>query len=444
MRVLITGESLPELDTAATLAAKRGAQVRRLPDVEAALRSLRDGQGADLLLIDVRQDVRALVERLAAERFHLPIVAYGINAEPRLAAAAIKAGAREFLPLPPDPELIAALLETVSPSSRELVSEDPRMLQVLRLAQQFAPSDACVLVTGESGTGKEMVARFLHERSRRARGPFVALNCAAIPDNLLESELFGHEKGAFTGAVARRVGKFEEATGGTLLLDEVSEMEPRLQAKLLRAIQEREIDRVGGSRPVRVDIRLIATSNRDLERAVAEGSFREDLLFRLSVLTLHLPPLRERPRDIEALGRHFARRLAAANGLPTRELSRAALDRLLQHGWRGNVRELENCVHRALILATGPRIEADDIMLPQARPAAGASAAPTVAALVGRTVADVERTLIIDTLRHTLGNRTHAANLLGISIRTLRNKLRQYSGEGVMVPPPSPVELLGA
>ena len=190
------------------------------------------------------------------------------------------------------------------------------MLQVLRLARQFAPSDACVLVTGESGTGKEMVARFLHRRSRRARGPFVALNCAAIPDNLLESELFGHEKGAFTGAVARRVGKFEEATGGTLLLDEVSEMEPRLQAKLLRAIQEREIDRVGGSRPVRVDIRLIATSNRDLERAVAEGSFREDLLFRLSVLTLHLPPLRERPRDIEALGRHFARRLAAANGLP--------------------------------------------------------------------------------------------------------------------------------
>src|SRR3954470_1835800 len=171
MHVLITGESLPELDTAATLAAKRGAQVRRLPDVEAALRSLRDGQGADLLLIDVRQDVRALVERLAPERFHLPIVAYGINAEPRLAAAAIKAGAREFLPLPPGPELIAALLETVSPSSRELVSEDPRMLQVLRLAQQFAPSDACVLVTGESGTGKEMVARFLHERSRRPRVP---------------------------------------------------------------------------------------------------------------------------------------------------------------------------------------------------------------------------------------------------------------------------------
>src|SRR4051794_37666479 len=434
MRVLITGESLPELDTAATLAAKRGAQVRRLPDVEAALRSLRDGPGADLLLIDVRQDVRALVERLAAERFHLPIVAYGINAEPRLAAAAIKAGAREFLPLPPDPELIAALLETVSPSSRELVSEDPRMLQVLRLAQQFAPSDACVLVTGESGTGKEMVARFLHERSRRARGPFVALNCAAIPDNLLESELFGHEKGAFTGAVARRVGKFEEATGGTLLLDEISEMEPRLQAKLLRAIQEREIDRVGGTKPVRVDIRLIATSNRDLERAVTEGSFREDLLFRLSVLTLPLPPLRERPQDIEVLARHLAVKLARANGLPERALSTGAIARLRALPWRGNVRELENCIHRAVVLARGDTIEVADT---EPSPGAARSRGEPAPSLVGRTVAEVERLLIVSTLRHTLGNRTHAANILGISIRTLRNKLREYGDAGHPVPAPA-------
>ena len=185
-----------------------------------------------------------------------------------------------------------------------------------------------MLITGESGTGKEMVARFLHRHGRRAQGPFVAVNCAAIPDHLLESELFGHERGAFTGAVARRVGRFEEANGGTLLLDEISEMEPRLQAKLLRAIQEREIDRVGGTRAVPVDIRLIATSNRDLEQAVAEGSFREDLLFRLNVLTLPLPPLRERPGDIEALARHFAAKLAQANGLPHRPLSAAALARL--------------------------------------------------------------------------------------------------------------------
>jgi DNA-binding NtrC family response regulator len=315
------------------------------------------------------------------------------------------------------------------------------MVGVLETARRFAPTEACVMVTGESGTGKEMVARFLHAHSRRARGPFVAVNCAAIPENLLESELFGHEKGAFTGAVARRVGKFEEADGGTLLLDEVTEMDPRLQAKLLRAVQEREIDRVGGTRPVRVDIRVIATSNRDLDKAVAEGGFREDLLFRLSVLTLRLPPLRERPRDVEALARHFARRLAAANGLPPRDLGACAIQSLLRHSWRGNVRELENCVHRAVVLARGPRIEAQDLMLAPARPAAAAQAASAGAAFVGRTVDEVERTLIIDTLRHTLGNRTHAATLLGISIRTLRNKLRQYSGEGVPVPPPSPAEL---
>jgi two-component system response regulator FlrC len=440
MRLLIVGESSPELDKASALAVARGAEVRRVRDSETALRCLREGQGAELLLIDVRQDIRLLVDQMAAERIHLPIVAYGINAEPRLAVAAIRAGAREFLPLPPDPDLIAALLEAVSESGRQLVSEDPRMLDVLALARQFAPTDACVLVTGESGTGKEMMARFLHQHSRRARSPFVAVNCAAIPENLLESELFGHEKGAFTGAVARRIGKFEEADGGTLLLDEISEMEPRLQAKLLRAVQERVIDRVGGAKPVRVDIRLIATSNRDLEKAVAEGSFREDLLFRLSVLTLQLPPLRERPRDVEALARHFSSRLAAANGLDDRPLSRAALDRLLQHHWKGNVRELENCLHRAVVLARGDRIEAHDIVL-GTKPASTISSAAMPAALVGRTVADVERTLIIDTLRHTLGNRTHAATLLGISIRTLRNKLRQYSGEGIPVPPPSPAEL---
>jgi DNA-binding NtrC family response regulator len=300
------------------------------------------------------------------------------------------------------------------------------MVGVLETARRFAPTEACVMVTGESGTGKEMVARFLHAHSRRARGPFVAVNCAAIPENLLESELFGHEKGAFTGAVARRVGKFEEADGGTLLLDEVTEMDPRLQAKLLRAVQEREIDRVGGTRPVRVDIRVIATSNRDLDKAVAEGGFREDLLFRLSVPDA--PPA--------AAARAAARRRGAGPALrpPARRRQRPAAARpgrcaiqsLLRHSWRGNVRELENCVHRAVVLARGPRIEAQDLMLAPAsrqapRPAAAA------AAFVGRTVDEVERTLIIDTLRHTLGNRTHAATLLGISIRTLRNKLRQYT-----------------
>ena len=319
-------------------------------------------------------------------------------------------------------------------NSRALVVEDPAMLETLRLARRYAPADASVLITGESGTGKEMLARFLHAHSRRASGPFVSVNCAAIPENLLESELFGHEKGAFTGAVARRIGKFEEASGGTLLLDEISEMDIRLQAKLLRAIQEREIDRVGGSSPVRVDIRVIATSNRDLERAVAEGGFREDLYYRLNVLSLHLPPLRERPADIEALARHFAKKHALANGLPERPLTPDAVARLRAHHWRGNVRELENCIHRAVLLAQGEVIDAAAIDLRTPAPAAGEGRRSSSPA-VGRTVAEMERELILQTLEHTLGNRTQAANILGISIRTLRNKLRQYSEAGLPVPP---------
>jgi two-component system response regulator FlrC len=336
---LVVGTSRPEIERAVGLARSRGALVRHLPSMAAALGQLRAGQGADLLMLDAAADVGSAIAALEGERIFLPVVAYGIGCPAELAVAAIRAGAREFLPLPPEPELIAAILAAVGGDGPELVSADPRMAEVLSLARRYAAADACVLVTGESGTGKEMIVRFLHRHSRRASRPFVAVNCAAIPENLLESELFGHERGAFTGAVARRVGRFEEAHGGTLLLDEISEMDPRLQAKLLRAIQEREIDRVGGSRPVKVDIRLIATSNRDLERAVAEGAFREDLLFRLSVLTLQLPPLRERPADIATLARHFATKLARAGGLPERPLSPAALDRLTAQPWRCSDRQ---------------------------------------------------------------------------------------------------------
>ena len=434
MRLLLVGDSRPEIVTAARLAAAGGAAVRHVATLAAALDEVRAGRGADLLLLDANSDIAAALSHLSAERIFLPVVAYGIACPPQVAAAAIRAGARDFLPLPPEAELIAAILAFAGDQRSELVCADPRMLHVLEHARRYAAAEACVLVTGESGTGKEMMARFLHRHSRRASGPFVAVNCAAIPDNLLESELFGHERGAFTGAIGRRIGKFEEAHGGTLLLDEISEMDPRLQAKLLRAIQEREIDRVGGSKPVRVDIRLIATSNRDLDRAVTDGSFREDLLFRLSVLTLQLPPLRERPQDIETLAHHLAAKLARANGLPERPLSGGAIARLRALPWRGNVRELENCIHRAVVLARGATIEAADVepgaraARPESEPAPG---------LVGRTVAEVERLLIVDTLRHTLGNRTHAANILGISIRTLRNKLREYGDAGYPVPPPA-------
>jgi DNA-binding NtrC family response regulator len=432
-RLLVIGPDGREVATAVDMAAAAGGAVRRVGDIAAALASLRAGRGADLVFVDLACDVPALIDGLRAERFHLPVVAYGIDAEPEAAVRAIRAGARDFLPLPPDPDLIAAMLQAASLPDRALICASPAMTELLDLARQFAPADASVLITGESGTGKEVVARYVHAASHRASGPFVSLNCAAIPENLLESELFGHEKGAFTGAVARRIGKFEEASGGTLLLDEVTEMDPRLQAKLLRAIQEREIDRVGGTRPVPVDIRLIATSNRDMEQAVAEGRFREDLYFRLNVLTLQLPPLRRRRADIGPLAQHFIRKYAAANGRPPLPLEPAALARLEAHGWRGNVRELENCLHRAVLLARGATITADDIVLGgQRETTAGPAATPATA--IGRSLADVERDVIIDTLEHTAGNRTHAATILGISIRTLRNKLKQYGAAGIQVP----------
>ncbi len=455
MRLLIVGTLGGQLTTATKLAMDKGASVTHAVDIDQALNVLRSGRGADLLMVDVALDIRDLVLRLEAERIAAPIVACGVSNDARAAVAAIHAGAKEYIPLPPDPELIAAVLAAVSDDTRELVYRDEIMAHVVKLAQQIAPSDASVLITGESGTGKEVLARYVHLRSNRSRGAFVSVNCAAIPENLLESELFGHEKGAFTGAIARRVGKFEEATGGTLLLDEISEMDARLQAKLLRAIQERVIDRVGGTRPVPVDIRIIATSNRNLVDAVREGVFREDLLFRLNVVNLKIPPLRERPADVIELAQHFIKKYSDANGVPPRPLSAEARRTLVLNRWRGNVRELENTIHRAVLLATGDEIGADGILSPDGArldqsktPSAVAhatmAAEAVTRALVGRTVADVERDLILETLKHCLGNRTHAANILGISIRTLRNKLNEYADDGIPIPPPGNAEVRGA
>jgi DNA-binding NtrC family response regulator len=454
MRLLIVGTLKGQLTTATKLAMDKGASVTHASEIEQALAVLRSGRGADLLMVDVALDIRELVRRLEAERIAVPIVACGVSNDARAAVAAIHAGAKEYIPLPPEPELIAAVLAAVTDDARELIYRDETMAHVVKLAQQIAPSEASVLITGESGTGKEVLARYVHQRSNRSRAPFISVNCAAIPENLLESELFGHEKGAFTGAVARRIGKFEEATGGTLLLDEISEMDPRLQAKLLRAIQERVIDRVGGSRPVPVDIRIIATSNRNLVDAVRGGTFREDLLFRLNVVNLKIPALRERPADVLELAQHFIRKYAAANGVAARPLSAEARRTLVLNRWAGNVRELENTLHRAVLLATGEEIGIDGILTPdgtrldQARQPAVAHAAmaaeAVTRALVGRTVADVERDLILETLKHCLGNRTHAANILGISIRTLRNKLNEYAGDGVPIPPPGSGEVRGA
>jgi len=454
MRLLVVGRVSGQLATAVKMAMAHGAKVHHVERADQATEQLRRGQGADLLMVDYRIDIAALIAANEVERIFVPVVACGVDAGASEAAAAIKAGAKEFIPLPPEADLIAAVLSAVADDDRPLISADPSMTAVLGLADQVARSEASILITGESGVGKEVMARYLHQGSRRADKPFISVNCAAIPDNLLESELFGHEKGAFTGAVARRIGKFEEADGGTLLLDEISEMDARLQAKLLRAIQERVIDRVGGTKPVKVDIRIIATSNRDLARAVSEGTFREDLLYRLNVVNLRLPSLRERPGDIAVLADHFVKKYAAANGVPVRAIGADARRALVAHRWPGNVRELENAMHRAVLLATGPEIDVEAIRLPDGQPLSSGAGTPAgysdaglagraaqvadavTRSFVGQTVAQMEKTLILDTLNHCLGNRTHAANILGISIRTLRNKLNEYADEGTSIPAP--------
>src|SRR3954464_4960892 len=446
MRLLIVGGLQGQIGLATKIAMDKGAKVTHAGDIEQALSSLRGGSGADLVFCDVMLDIGTLVRGLAAERICTPVVACGVGTDTRRAVDAIRAGAKEYLPLPADPELIAAVLAAVADESHQLIHEDQAMTAVLSLANQIAGSEASILITGESGTGKEVLARYVHRKSARVKKPFISLNCAAIPDNLLESELFGHEKGAFTGAIARRVGKFEEANGGTLLLDEISEMDARLQAKLLRAIQERVIDRVGGTRPVPVDIRIIAPSTRNLVDAVRGGVSREDLLFRLNVVNLKIPPLRERPADVVELAQHFAKKYAEANGVPLRPLSAEAKRVLGTNRWQGNVRELENTIHRSVLMAQGDEIGAEAIITPDGDRLDLAKTAPAVAhatlaaervtrALVGRTVADVERDLILETLKHCLGNRTHAANILGISIRTLRNKLNEYADGGIPITP---------
>jgi DNA-binding NtrC family response regulator len=444
MRLLIVGPLGGQISAATKIAMEHGAKVAHVDTIEQATAALRAGRGADLLMVDAKLDIAGLIAANEAEHIVVPVVAAGVGVDPNTAARAIRAGAREYISLPPEPELIAAVLAAVCDDERPLIAEDAAMKQVIALADQIAGSDASIMITGESGAGKEVLARYVHKKSRRKDKPFIAVNCAAIPEQLLESELFGHEKGAFTGAVARRIGKFEEADGGTLLLDEISEMDLRLQSKLLRALQERVIDRVGGGKPVPVNIRVLATSNRDLSALVRSGEFREDLLYRLNVVNLRIPPLRERKDDLAALARFFIEKYARTNGRPARRLSQDGLAQVLAHTWPGNVRELENAMHRAVLLANGEDVGAEAIRAPDGAPVGrrdatgdAIEAAQTAARnLVGRTVAEVEQDLILETLTHCLGNRTHAANILGISIRTLRNKLKQYSDEGLRIPPP--------
>ena len=431
MRLLVVGAYDEQIGAASRIAKDKGASVMHSPDIEAALVLLRSGKGADLLMVDARQDIKKLTTALQAERFFMTVIAFGVDVSSEIAAATIRAGAKEFLPLPPDEKLIAAVLEAITEETQAVIYKSATMDKIIKLATQVAPSDAHVIISGESGTGKEVIANFIHRKSKRASHPFISVNCAAIPEQLMESELFGHEKGAFTGAVAQRIGKFEEANNGTLLLDEISEMDIKLQAKLLRAIQEKQIDRVGGSKPVKLNLRILATTNRDLRKEVELGRFREDLYFRLNVIHLQLPALRQRKEDVPIFAEYFIKKYATANSVQPLPLSPRAMERIANYGWPGNVRELENTMHRAVLLASGKVIDEDAILLSEEsdQPAPGIAAGITemsMQSLVGRSLDEVERELILGTLQHCLGNRTHAANILGISIRTLRNKLKEY------------------
>lgn len=366
----------------------------------------------------------------------LPVLLMTAFGDVDKAVAAMRGGACDFMMKPFEPK---ALLEQIAryatpPQAEGVIAGDPATRELLLLASRVARTEATVLLTGESGTGKEVFARYIHDNSARARGPFVAINCAAIPDNLLEATLFGHEKGAYTGAQTAQAGKFEQANGGTLLLDEISEMPLALQAKLLRVLQEREVERVGGKKPVPLDIRVLATSNRDMAAEVAAGRFREDLFYRLNVFPLHIPALRQRRGDLLPLAEHF---LSVHGARLARRacLGSSAKAKIAAHEWPGNVRELENVIQRALILAPGDIIEADHLVFAVGTaPVVTLPTAPEPVVHVDSpaNMRDLERQHILETLAKVGGSRKKAVELLGISERTLRYKLAQYREDGML------------
>ncbi len=408
----------------------------------------RDGQEAlerlrrdafELVVTDLRMprvDGIELIERMGAAAPQVPALIITAHGSVDAAVESMKRGAVDFLQKPFSPEVLlakveAALLRASPPPPRgpgaDWVAADPAMAEVVALVEAAAATRATVLIEGESGTGKEVVARRIHQLSPWAGGAFVAVNCAAIPATLMESELFGHERGAFTGATEPRAGRFEQAQGGTILLDEVSEMEPALQAKLLRVLQEREVERVGGRKPIALELRVIATTNRDLVEEVRRGRFREDLYYRLHVIPLKLPPLRERPRDIAPLARRFLAAAAVAHGTPAARFSPEAEVALTRHPWPGNVRELQNAVERAAILARGGVVEPRHLLL------GGGPGRAEGGLEVSGTLGDMERRIILAAFEKAGRNKKATARALDINIKTLRARLREYgvdAGEG--------------
>ncbi len=441
--ILIVGEDAGTRSTWMRVLQQDGWAVETSVDSRQAL--ARMSRGGLSLIIAVAENDRAtgaeLLRAVGQMRTPVPVILVSVCGSVSEAVEAIHNGARDYLVMPVAPERLAAAARTAMAAAaataagaqvpehrvgqKAFITHDAHLLEVLEMARQVARSTATVLIQGESGTGKELLAAYIHRHGLYPEAPYVAVNCAALPETLAESELFGHEKGAFTGAVMRKIGKFELAKKGTLVLDEIGEMALPLQAKLLRVLQEREIDRVGGGMPVPVEARVVAITNRDISQSVLSGTFREDLFFRLNVVPLVIPPLRERPGDIQLLADHFLARFSAQVGKVVSRFSEQALRLLNQHAWKGNVRELANRIERAVLLVEGDMIQPRHLGLEPAGENRSA-VRPTVVFRSGITVWEMERQLIMGTLSEVDQNRTRAAELLGISIRTLRNKLREY------------------
>ncbi len=408
---------------------EKGKEVAFLPPEEALAFAQEHELSCVVINLEATGEERlGFFSRFQAQIPLVPVILLSEEADLTEAVTAVKNGAFDYRLLRTEPEVLEQLVlqaaKEIPKVEQGYLTAHPGLKKLLRRLREVAQSKATVLITGESGTGKEVLAKYLHRISDRAQGPFVAINCAALPEHLLESELFGYEKGAFSGAYTRRIGKFELAHGGTILLDEITEMPLALQAKLLRVLQESEVDRLGGAYPVKIDVRVIATTNRNLQEEVQNGRFREDLYFRLNVIPVHLPPLRERPEDISLLAMHFLREFAARYKRPVQGFAEGVLERLSHYHWPGNIRELRNLVERAVLLAQGKWITLADLF-PQDLQTKEENT-PL------RPLKEMEREMILKALRAVNGNRQKAAEILGISVRTLRNKLQIYRQAGLI------------
>jgi len=464
-RVLIVDDDSLSREYLTEAVQQLGFQTETSTSAEQALERIRR-HGIDLVLTDLRMPGMSgveLVRTLGKEYPEIPVVLITAHGTIETAVEAMHHGAVDFIVKPCSQETVELVIKRIQRSHRlereneylrteagldlnhEIVAQSRSMQELLRTADRVASSKGTVLITGESGTGKERIAHYIHHKSPRRNGPFVRVNCAALSEQLLESELFGHERGAFTGAHKRHEGRFELADGGTLLLDEIGEISPALQTKLLRVLEEEEFERVGGTTTLKVDVRVIATTNRDLPDEVSQGNFREDLYYRLHVLPIHVEPLRDRLEDVVPLARYFSDKYARENGVPVPAFSEEAERRVSEWNWPGNVRELENAIHRAVILVEGGPIEPDHLLF-EPLPKNGQKPKFTLVTekgdylgpisasspLANRQLADLEREAILCTLEATRGNKTEAARRLGVTARTLSNKMKLWRDLGLV------------